>query len=91
MNANILQASVIDENLPSDNPDRKSEADVLEIFVRVNREGTPLSRSDLTTKPCVVLTGMGRLKAPRRTQMDERRKRGILFAATILAAASLTK
>src|ERR1035441_5268555 len=46
-NANILMVSVIDEDLPGDNPDRKSEADVLEIFVRVNREGTPLSRSDL--------------------------------------------
>jgi hypothetical protein len=46
-NPNILKVSVIDEDLPSDNPDRKSEADVLEIFVRVNREGTPLSRSDL--------------------------------------------
>jgi hypothetical protein len=46
-NTNILKVSVIDENLPNDNPDRKSEADVLEIFVRVNREGTPLSRSDL--------------------------------------------
>ena len=46
-NPNILKVSVIDENLPNDNPDRKSEADVLEIFVRVNREGTPLSRSDL--------------------------------------------
>ncbi len=46
-NTNILKVSVIDENLPGDNPDRKSEADVLEIFVRVNREGTPLSRSDL--------------------------------------------
>jgi hypothetical protein len=39
--------SVIDENLQHDHSDRKSEADVLEIFVRVNREGTPLSRSDL--------------------------------------------
>lgn len=46
-NPNILKISVIDENLPDNNPDRKSEADVLEIFVRVNREGTPLSRSDL--------------------------------------------
>ncbi len=46
-NSNILKVSVIDEDLPGDNPDRKSEADVLEIFVRVNREGTPLSRSDL--------------------------------------------
>jgi hypothetical protein len=47
LNTNILKVSVIDENLTADNPDRKSEADVLEIFVRVNREGTPLSRSDL--------------------------------------------
>jgi len=46
-NTNILKVSVIDENLPGDSPDRKSEPDVLEIFVRVNREGTPLSRSDL--------------------------------------------
>lgn len=46
-NQNILKVSVIDEDLPGDNPDRKSEADVLEIFVRINREGTPLSRSDL--------------------------------------------
>jgi len=46
-NENILKASVIDENLPSDSPERKSEADVLEIFVRINRQGTPLSRSDL--------------------------------------------
>jgi uncharacterized protein with ParB-like and HNH nuclease domain len=46
-NPNILKVSIIDEDLPGDSPDRKSEADVLEIFVRVNREGTPLSRSDL--------------------------------------------
>jgi hypothetical protein len=44
---NILKLSTIDENLPGDSPSRKSEADVLEIFVRINREGTPLSRSDL--------------------------------------------
>jgi hypothetical protein len=44
---NILKVSIIDENLPAHSPYRKSEADVLEIFVRVNREGTPLSRSDL--------------------------------------------
>jgi len=44
---NILKLSTIDEDLPSGSPSRKSEADVLEIFVRVNREGTPLSRSDL--------------------------------------------
>lgn len=46
-NPNILKLSTIDENLPSDSPYRKSEADVLEIFVRINKEGTPLSRSDL--------------------------------------------
>ncbi|RPH96550.1 DUF262 domain-containing protein [candidate division KSB1 bacterium] len=44
---NILKASVIDENLPSDKPERKSESDVLEVFVRINRQGTPLNRSDL--------------------------------------------
>ena len=46
-NENLLKASTIDENLPSDSPERKSEADVLEIFVRINRQGTALSRSDL--------------------------------------------
>jgi hypothetical protein len=46
-NPNILKVSIIDENLPTDNPDRKTETDVLEIFVRINRLGTPLSRSDL--------------------------------------------
>ncbi len=44
---NILRASVIDENLPHDNPERKSEADILEMFVRVNTGGTKLERSDL--------------------------------------------
>lgn len=44
---NILKTLVIDENLPSRSPSRKSEADILEIFVRINREGTPLNRSDL--------------------------------------------
>lgn len=44
---NILRVLTIDENLAADSPQRKSDADVLEIFVRVNREGTPLSRSDL--------------------------------------------
>ncbi len=43
----ILKTSVIDENKPLGSPDRKSEADVLEVFVRINRQGTPLSRSDL--------------------------------------------
>lgn len=44
---NILRVSTIDENLPSDSPSRKTESDVLEIFVRTNREGTELIRSDL--------------------------------------------
>ena len=44
---NILKTSVIDENKPLDSGERKSEADVLEVFVRVNRQGTPLNRSDL--------------------------------------------
>jgi len=44
---NILKVSTIDENLPSESPGRKSDTDVLEVFVRVNTEGTPLSRSDL--------------------------------------------
>jgi 5-methylcytosine-specific restriction endonuclease McrA len=46
-NQNILMLSTIDENLPAASPYRKSETDVLEIFVRINREGTALSRSDL--------------------------------------------
>lgn len=44
---NVLKLSTIDEDLPSASPYRKTESDVLEIFVRINREGTPLSRSDL--------------------------------------------
>ena len=44
---NILKATVLDEEKPPDNSDRKSESDVLEAFVRINREGTPLGRSDL--------------------------------------------
>jgi len=44
---NILKASVIDEDLPMESPSRRSDSDVLEIFVRINRQGTPLSRSDL--------------------------------------------
>lgn len=46
-NENILKATVLDENKPQHSRDRKSESDVLEAFVRINREGTPLSRSDL--------------------------------------------
>jgi len=44
---NILKASIIDENKPADSQSRQTESDVLEIFVRINRQGTPLSRSDL--------------------------------------------
>ena len=44
---NILKATVIDENIPRDSEDRKDESDVLEAFVRINTEGTKLSRSDL--------------------------------------------
>jgi len=44
---NILKASIIDENKAPDSHSRQTESDVLEIFVRINRQGTPLSRSDL--------------------------------------------
>ncbi len=43
----LLGVTTIDENLPRKSPRRMSEADVLEIFVRINRQGTALSRSDL--------------------------------------------
>ena len=44
---NILKTTTLDEDLPRDSKARKSESDVLEAFVRINREGTPLSRSDM--------------------------------------------
>lgn len=44
---NILKLSTIDEDLPGDSPKRKTETDILEIFFRINREGTSLIRSDL--------------------------------------------
>lgn len=44
---NIIKASTIDEDKPADSLGRQTESDVLEIFVRINRQGTPLSRSDL--------------------------------------------
>jgi len=44
---NILKASIIDENKAPNSQSRQTESDVLEIFVRINRQGTPLSRSDL--------------------------------------------
>lgn len=46
-NENILKVSIIDENLPEKSQDRKSESDVLEIFVRTNTAGMELTRSDL--------------------------------------------
>ncbi|MEZ4917818.1 MAG: DUF262 domain-containing protein [Saprospiraceae bacterium] len=45
--SNILKISVIDENKPKESEDRKSESDILEAFVRINRQGISLSRSDL--------------------------------------------
>jgi len=44
---NILKVSTIDEGKAKDNVDRKSESDILEAFVRINRQGTLLNRSDL--------------------------------------------
>jgi hypothetical protein len=44
---NILKTSVIDQNLPAEAPSRKTEADVVEIFVRINQNGTRLDRADL--------------------------------------------
>ena len=44
---NLLKLSVVDENFESGSPKRKSESDVLEIFVRINWAGTARSRSDL--------------------------------------------
>lgn len=44
---NVLKVSTIDENKPRDSKDRKSESDILEAFVRINRQGIALSRSDL--------------------------------------------
>ena len=43
----LLKETVIDKDLPSASTSRKSDHDVLEIFVRVNTENTRLSRSDL--------------------------------------------
>jgi len=45
-NADILQEYVIDKNKSAENKSRQTESDVLEIFVRINRQGTNLSRSD---------------------------------------------
>lgn len=44
---NILKALIIDENKPQGSPERQTDSDVLEIFFRINRQGTPLNRSEL--------------------------------------------
>ncbi|TBF82601.1 GmrSD restriction endonuclease domain-containing protein [Rhizobium leguminosarum] len=46
-NAELLKMQVIDANLPTDSSARKTAFDILEIFVRINRQGVPLKRSDL--------------------------------------------
>ncbi len=46
-NQHVLKYSTLDENKPSTARDRKTASDILEVFVRVNREGTRLSKSDL--------------------------------------------
>jgi len=43
----LLRETIIDKNLPASSKSRKSDYDVLEIFVRVNTLNTRLSRSDL--------------------------------------------
>jgi len=45
--SNILKISTIDENKSRESQDRKTESDILEAFVRINRQGIALSRSDL--------------------------------------------
>jgi uncharacterized protein with ParB-like and HNH nuclease domain/5-methylcytosine-specific restriction endonuclease McrA len=47
LDRSILKVTIIDEYKPRESRDRKSEADILEAFVRINREGTPLGKSDL--------------------------------------------
>jgi hypothetical protein len=42
-----LKVSTIDENKPKESQDRKTESDILEAFVRINRQGITLNRSDL--------------------------------------------
>lgn len=46
-NSELLKTQVIDANLPVSSSQRKSVFDILEIFVRINRQGVPLKRSDL--------------------------------------------
>ena len=44
---NILKASIVDQDLPTNHADRKELADVLEMFIRVNTGGTPLNNAEL--------------------------------------------
>ncbi len=44
---NMLKVSTIDEDKPCDSNNRKTESDILEVFVRINRQGITLNRSDL--------------------------------------------
>lgn len=46
-NGELLKTQIIDANLPVGSNQRKSVFDILEIFVRINRQGVPLKRSDL--------------------------------------------
>lgn len=45
--SNVIKVASIDENLAPADPSRLTESDVTEVFVRVNVQGTKLSRSDL--------------------------------------------
>jgi uncharacterized protein with ParB-like and HNH nuclease domain len=45
--SSILKVSTIDENKPKESLERKTESDILEAFVRINRQGIALNRSDL--------------------------------------------
>ena len=44
---NILKETIIDKDKSAEHPDRKSESEILEAFVRINQEGKQLTRSDL--------------------------------------------
>ena len=46
-NSELLKTQTIDSKLPADDEKRKSNFDILEIFVRVNTQGLILKRSDL--------------------------------------------
>lgn len=46
-NDNILKDTIIDKDKSAEHPDRKSESEILEAFVRINQAGKQLSNSDL--------------------------------------------